>query len=484
MSNQDLEELLECLNQPPRIYTLEYGQKSTAETGTLQSSSNPLLPVELPAEQESYQSSNEMSHTKTDHNQVVIPTLERILELVQKGAKTVQSPDFDERLATYSYLDAEHSVGCLTELYRKHIEQLANNLTICKDELASKEYESQQQLNAAVLSERERLNEEHNHEIEIRQNEHKRHCEEIETKYGNEKKALQDQVCELMKEYNTLQSQVIELNLDALTLQTRVSTLDSEKNALQLQLSELQSEKGALQAQVLELNSRNTELVSDIGQIKQTFEEKSAQLMRDMESNMKSLERNHCKEISGLQRENEVLKEALLTRVYNKAFLDHEVSSNFRNMSIQILDTALDADQAAVFKESVRPLPKEGHISRSVILKRCALCKMLKFAPESQSNKLETTAVIINEFSKQFNEMPCCHNAICAECLSKTLLASIRNDWWCNLESANWFRCPIATCLQIMPIRHSNELAKILTELGIRDVDAQLQMYLYFHSRD
>jgi hypothetical protein len=323
-------------------------------------------------------------------------------------------------------------------LERIKTKQPANKLGTCEKELANNKSELQRQVKdhrRTVTQTRDELVRNHNETVQQQQNRHRIEIHTLEKSHRN----------------------------DIKTMQKEISLLKEDKIAMERDYNaRLQDMKVAYQ--------------KELDDMMRTAEEEKAQLIQKFKNDMETLKTSHGKEISGLRRDNEVLKGVLVARVHNKALSDHEVSSNFQNLSVQPLDVALDVNQALLFKESIFPAPEEDRIYRSLSLKLCALCQIPKFISAPQSNNRQSS-IDINEFPKQFNKMPCRHSAICAECLSKSLLESIRKDWWYNLGSRNWFRCPIATCHQIMPIRHASELTAILTDLGIRDVEAQLQMY-------
>jgi len=238
---------------------------------------------------------------------------------------------------------------------------------------------------------------------------------------------------------------------------------------------------------------------SETGHLKATFEAKLAEQKKQLEEAMDkaaTLEVHRetlAKEVEQLKNGKEKLRVTprtiLMTGIMERLFPEVAPeklieptrfvdSSTVENLSVKILDMALNADQALLFKESICQAPEEGRIYHSLSLKLCALCQIPKFIPATPESNNRQTVVIINEFPKRLNKMPCCDSAICVECLSKRLLESIKKDWWYNLGSRNWFQCPIATCLQTVPIRHASELTVILTDLGIRDIEEQLQMYI------
>lgn len=82
----------------------------------------------------------------------------------------------------------------------------------------------------------------------------------------------------------------------------------------------------------------------------------------------------------------------------------------------------------------------------------------------------------LNEFPKGFEQTSCCDAPVCAECLPMSIFKDIETDWWHNLDSQAWIRCPVETCEQVMSIKNVRELEGMLYRLGDDQVAAHVAM--------
>jgi hypothetical protein len=156
-----------------------------------------------------------------------------------------------------------------------------------------------------------------------------------------------------------------------------------------------------------------------------------------------------------------------------------ESSARFRqtgavqHLSAECLDVSLDASAVGSFVESLCRGPEATRLYRLLSLKLCSLCEVPKFVPSSSAT---AESQHINEFPRSFGQTPCCSAPICSACLPGAIFNAIKYDWWHNLGSQPWIRCPITSCQHLLGIRNIGELENRLRGLGHNDLNTHLQM--------
>lgn len=156
-----------------------------------------------------------------------------------------------------------------------------------------------------------------------------------------------------------------------------------------------------------------------------------------------------------------------------------ESSARFRqtgavqHLSAECLDLSLNASEVGNFVESLCRGPEATRFYRSLSLKLCSLCEVPKFVPSSSAT---AESQHINEFPRSFGQTQCCSAPICSACLLEATVNAIRYDWWHNLGSQPWIRCPITSCQHLLGIRNIGELETLLRGLGHNDLNTHLQM--------
>jgi hypothetical protein len=137
-----------------------------------------------------------------------------------------------------------------------------------------------------------------------------------------------------------------------------------------------------------------------------------------------------------------------------------------------MLDITLIPDDVHTVIDAVSSNSKSKNLIKSLELQVCSVCDKQRF---TVSHFQEEREFSLNEFPLQFGQTKCCDKPVCTHCYSSFFRSALRNDWWHNLESQSWLRCPVETCKQPIEISSSEELATRINELDDIDADAAVQ---------
>jgi hypothetical protein len=123
--------------------------------------------------------------------------------------------------------------------------------------------------------------------------------------------------------------------------------------------------------------------------------------------------------------------------------------------------------EVAAFVESISPGSSGAASLRGLRFQACPMCQRLKFAvsPPTAGSRNRR----LNEFSGHFQQTACCSTAICSACLADSIKKSISADWWYNIASESWLKCPVEGCCSPMGIQRPDEIANILRDSGEED---------------
>jgi predicted nucleic acid-binding Zn-ribbon protein len=129
-------------------------------------------------------------------------------------------------------------------------------------------------------------------------------------------------------------------------------------------------------------------------------------------------------------------------------------------------------DQAHVnaFLASIAPRSTGYTSLQGMTLLYCHVCKRAKFnihSPTLQNRRL-------NEFPSHFPQTACCQSSVCTACLTKSL--KITEDWWYDIVSQSWLKCPVENCRRSIGIRSAEEIANILFDSGEQDIEKYTEM--------
>ncbi|KAK3316225.1 hypothetical protein B0H66DRAFT_560739 [Apodospora peruviana] len=125
-------------------------------------------------------------------------------------------------------------------------------------------------------------------------------------------------------------------------------------------------------------------------------------------------------------------------------------------------DKVLDSTQAADFARSVDARP--GILGPDEVSFRvCALCHVPRFL--RGLSKCTAGPYRDSEFEYSKGATNCCSQPICDACFLPSIVSSITNDWWHDLGSNAWLRCPTPSCRAPLPFQYNVELTNTLRNL-------------------
>ncbi|KAK3984590.1 hypothetical protein QBC44DRAFT_362994 [Cladorrhinum sp. PSN332] len=144
------------------------------------------------------------------------------------------------------------------------------------------------------------------------------------------------------------------------------------------------------------------------------------------------------------------------------------------------LDTALSVDKAIGFAkwlDSVRDTLGPDSYSIEV----CCLCERALYfripAVPSSTNPLSHTLPRSEFNCSRTGTLPCSPEPICDDCFLPAIISSITKDWWHNLHSERWIKCPHPDCDDILPGRYHTDLASILSNCRDPSLSNHLRLF-------
>jgi hypothetical protein len=154
--------------------------------------------------------------------------------------------------------------------------------------------------------------------------------------------------------------------------------------------------------------------------------------------------------------------------------VDPLLSEHFsmKDIHLNMLDQPLVPEDVYRFLDMISRSSLSAPAFDSLELESCSICEEEKFIVRSSYGDCKLP---LNEFSPEFGQTKCCNKAICSACYSNFFRSAIRNDWWHNLESEEWLRCPVKSCKHPMGITSSAKLAVRIQDFKNIDVDMVVQ---------
>jgi hypothetical protein len=236
--------------------------------------------------------------------------------------------------------------------------------------------------------------------------------------------------------------------------------------------AEVQNQKTGLEAQV----SNEKKARSDAEQSLAALQEHVKTISNQAESLKKS--QAHLNSLLASGTSPRIILMLMVLRGKYHLSQPTESSARFRetgavqHLSANYLDVCLNTAEAGNFVESLCRGPEESQFHRSLSMKLCSLCEVPKFVTSTGA----ALGQRINEFPAGFSQTPCCSAPICSACLPGAILNAVRYDWWQNLVSQPWIKCPIPSCENLLAIRNVGELENFLRKTGYGEVGTLLQM--------
>lgn len=118
------------------------------------------------------------------------------------------------------------------------------------------------------------------------------------------------------------------------------------------------------------------------------------------------------------------------------------------------------------FADSVIPGSPGDAALRDLKLVQCSACRAWKFTVISANAR----NLNLDEFSRRFRTTACCSALVCTACLGNALKSSLADDWWNDIGSQSWLKCPIEECGRPIGIRGVDYITEILRESSNQDV--------------
>jgi hypothetical protein len=134
------------------------------------------------------------------------------------------------------------------------------------------------------------------------------------------------------------------------------------------------------------------------------------------------------------------------------------ISHDLEDLTVIDLDNPLTEPDFAQFIQSASSGSRASGACR-IKFKRCKECCRHKV--DSLFHRQNRSLV---EFPKEYANSYPCASSICKDCLIAKLRTSITQDWWYDLDSDQWLKCPVAGCEHALNIRGTEALENILED--------------------
>jgi hypothetical protein len=135
----------------------------------------------------------------------------------------------------------------------------------------------------------------------------------------------------------------------------------------------------------------------------------------------------------------------------------------------------MEGQHLTSFADSVIPRSPRDAALQDLKLVQCSACKVWKFTVGLPN----TTNLNLNQFSRRFRTTACCSALICIACLGNALKRSLADDWWNEIGSQSWLKCPIEECGRPIGIRGIDYITEILRDSSNQDVLKHTSMLVH-----
>jgi hypothetical protein len=141
------------------------------------------------------------------------------------------------------------------------------------------------------------------------------------------------------------------------------------------------------------------------------------------------------------------------------------------NLTTNDLNAPLSETDFVTFIRSAITSSTNTNGARRIGFKRCNECYRHKIVALSNQGNWD-----LGEFPKEYSREYPCSSSICKECLLNKLKSSIAQDWWYDLDSNQWLKCPMAGCEHVLNIRLAEEIPDFLDDYTPREIAEVKQM--------
>lgn len=176
-----------------------------------------------------------------------------------------------------------------------------------------------------------------------------------------------------------------------------------------------------------------------------------------------------------------ILMMVLIGTMFNETSSAEAASQELRRtgpvtaLSTSSLDARLNVTEAKDIMNQLRAAGTQS-FSERIDLKVCVLCRRLRFSRKSQDQAPRLQGPFLDEFSTKLNQFQCCSDQICMSCLLPAVDNGIKWDWWDNLGTLQWIKCPAPSCGRTLEIRYAADLERLLSQLDDPDVGKHMKM--------
>ncbi|KAK4166392.1 hypothetical protein QBC43DRAFT_17163 [Cladorrhinum sp. PSN259] len=200
-----------------------------------------------------------------------------------------------------------------------------------------------------------------------------------------------------------------------------------------------------------------------------------------LKSRIRSLEQEN----KTLQRDLDLLK--LIGPLTPRTLLFHKGQTRIPVASRpSSFDRALSVDEAIDFVKGLDAYPLYARPDRYSI-RVCCLCKRgLYFMIPPVNIRVNSLPFILpqTEFScSGTGTFPCCPESICDDCVISVIVPSIKKDWWHNLGSEHWIRCPHPHCKELLSDQVVSVLVSIPDIFRVSDLAGNLSLFYPVRAR-
>ena len=136
------------------------------------------------------------------------------------------------------------------------------------------------------------------------------------------------------------------------------------------------------------------------------------------------------------------------------------------------LDTPLAETSLTTFVDSISPGSPGHRALQRLQFKRCPECKRHKLhgPPNDRNHNLI-------EYPGWFQQNKCPTCTLCTDCLKEKLKKTITEDWWYELDSPHWLKCPVAECQNPLDVGSVEAFVEMLRDFTVVDVLTFRGMY-------
>lgn len=149
------------------------------------------------------------------------------------------------------------------------------------------------------------------------------------------------------------------------------------------------------------------------------------------------------------------------------------------------LDAPLNKwSKLTAFCESIAPgSPGNAYITGLSFFEcpHCNICRISDVNAQTRRLGLPSsghTIEVSDEFPRYFRERACADIRICSACLPDSLKISLINDWWYELGSQTWIKCPMDNCGRRLEIRNADDFGHVLQGLSGEHFQLLKSMYV------